>query len=161
MHGVVLDSGSQAVPQGAAPTSLPSPRGPLKVGALVDLTLTPDAGGHVKCWQRIAEAAVEFPDELDLTVHFNSADKTAALRRIELSPSVRYVLMRPVLSTSRLVRQVPDHTDLGLWHPRLARMLPNYDVIIACCEDLNLELAVGRLTNRFGKRVGASIDRFE
>ena len=37
----------------------------LKVGVLVDLALTPEAGGHVKCWQRLAEAAVEFGDRLD------------------------------------------------------------------------------------------------
>src|SRR5207249_12007193 len=58
---------------------------PLKVGVLVDLVLTPDAGGHVKCWQRIAEAAVGCADGLDLTVHFNGPQA----RRIELSPSVR------------------------------------------------------------------------
>ena len=34
-------------------------------------------------------------------------------QRIELSPSVRYVLLPPVFSTARLVREVPDHTDLG------------------------------------------------
>ena len=100
---------------------------PLKVGVLVDLALTPDAGGHVKCWERIAEAAVEFPDQLDLTVHFNGLDRSSAPLRIELSHSVRYVLMPPVFSTKRLVRQVPDHTDLGLWHPALARMLSNYN----------------------------------
>jgi len=34
----------------------------LKVGVLVDLALTEAAGGHVKCWQRIAEAAVGYAD---------------------------------------------------------------------------------------------------
>src|SRR5436309_4136888 len=97
----------------AAPVQ--SPR-PLKVGVLVDLMLTPDAGGHVKCWQRLAEAAAGFPDRLDLTVHFNGQQP----RRIELAPNVRYELMPPVFSTARLVRNVPDHTDLGLWHPQLA-----------------------------------------
>ena len=50
------------------------PRSPsrLKVGVLVDLTFTPDAGGHVKCWERIAEGAVGCGDRLDLTVHFNA-----------------------------------------------------------------------------------------
>lgn len=125
MDGAVLDRGLEPAPCRTAPVATP----PLRVGALVDLSLTPDAGGHVKCWERIAEAAVAFPDRLDLTVHFNAPDETPGLRRIELSPSVRYVLMPPVFSTRRLVRQVPDHTDLGLWHPRLARMLPGYDVI--------------------------------
>src|SRR5437870_11938311 len=71
-----------------------APGRPLKVGVLVDLTLSAEAGGHVKCWQRIAEAAVEFGDRLDLTVHFSG--KRAD--RIELSPTVRYVLLPPVLS---------------------------------------------------------------
>jgi hypothetical protein len=47
------------------------PGQPLKVGVLVDLALTQEAGGHAKCWQRIAEAAVDYADRLDLTVHFN------------------------------------------------------------------------------------------
>ncbi|HZT88621.1 MAG TPA: glycosyltransferase [Stellaceae bacterium] len=99
-------------------------RRPLKVGVLVDLTLAPEAGGHVKCWERIAEAAVGC-DDLDLTIHFNGP----APRRIELSPSVRYVLLPPVFSTARVVRRIPDHTDLARWHPRLAQALRGYDVI--------------------------------
>src|ERR1700686_789415 len=65
---------------------------PLKGGVLVDLTLSHDAGGHVKCWERIAEAAVDCGDRLDLTVHFNGPQP----RRIDLSRSVRYVLLPPV-----------------------------------------------------------------
>jgi len=98
---------------------------PLRVGVLVDLALTPDAGGQVKCWQRLAEAAVDCIDELDLTVHFSGPEP----REIALSPSVRYVLLPPVLSTARLITNVPDHTDLAPWHPRLARALAAYDVI--------------------------------
>jgi glycosyltransferase involved in cell wall biosynthesis len=109
------------VPGDVAPTS----RRPLKVGVLVDLALTRDAGGHVKCWQRFAEAAVDCADRLDLTVHFNGPEP----RRIELSPSVRYTLLPPVFSTARLIRSVPDHTDLAPWHPRMARALADYDVI--------------------------------
>ena len=58
-------------------------------------------------------------DQLDLTVHFNSAERSSVSAH-RVSPSVRYVLMPTVFSTRRLVRQVPDHTDLGLWHPALA-----------------------------------------
>src|SRR5205085_11479525 len=86
-----------------------TPARPLKVGVLVDLTLSEQAGGHVKCWQRLAEAAVDYGDRLDLTVHFSGKQP----RRVELSPAVRYVLLPPVLSTARLVREVPDHTDLA------------------------------------------------
>lgn len=134
MDGPVLEDGLEMATHGRVIPALPpvaaGPVGrPLKVGVLVDLMLTPDAGGHVKCWERIAEAAVGFSDQLDLTVHFNSPNGVATPERFELSASVRYVLMPPVFGTSRLVRRVPDHTDLGLWHPRLARMLSDYDVI--------------------------------
>src|SRR4030081_2445512 len=43
---------------------------PLKVGVLVDLALTPEAGGHVKCWQRLAEAAAGYPDRAVFEGHF-------------------------------------------------------------------------------------------
>jgi glycosyltransferase involved in cell wall biosynthesis len=101
------------------------PHRPLRVGVLVDLALTPDAGGQVKCWQRLAEAAADQGDGLDLTVHFSGP----APRRIVLSPSVRYELLPPVLSTARLISGVPDHTDVAPWHPKLARALRAYDVI--------------------------------
>src|SRR5262245_48380783 len=72
MDGAMLDGGAMIAPCGADFAALtPWPRAPLRVGVLVDLTLTADTGGHVKCWQRIAEAAAKFPNELDLTMHFN------------------------------------------------------------------------------------------
>jgi glycosyltransferase involved in cell wall biosynthesis len=120
----------------------------LKVGVLVDLVLTPDAGGHVKCWQRFAEAAVEYP-ELDLTVHFNGPEP----RRIELSPNVRYVLLPPVFSTARIIRQVPDHTDLAPWHPRLARVLADYDVI----HTTDAFFCYARTATRVGRRHGIPV----
>jgi glycosyltransferase involved in cell wall biosynthesis len=98
---------------------------PLRVGVLVDLALSPDAGGHVKCWQRFAEAAVDYADRLDLTVHFQGRERG----EIFLSPSVRYRLLPPVLSSARLVRDMPDHTDLARHHPQLERALAAYDVI--------------------------------
>ncbi|HWB48417.1 MAG TPA: glycosyltransferase [Stellaceae bacterium] len=128
MAGVVLDSCFVPGTAKAGFAAFLPRRAPLKVGVLVDLTLAADAGGHVKCWERIAEAATEFSDELDLTVHFNAPDRDAP-RRAELAPNVRYMLLPPVLSTRRLIRGVPDHTDLGLWHRPLARLLPHYDVI--------------------------------
>src|SRR3982074_1917360 len=80
------------------------PPRPLKVGVLVDLALTPEAGGHVKCWQRLRQGArgggMGYGGRLDLTVHFNGPEP----RRIELSRSVRYVLLSPVFSTARLIR---------------------------------------------------------
>jgi len=154
MDGAVLDTRLEAAPCGAAQVGLPPlPEGPLKVGVLVDLTLTPDAGGHVKCWERIAEAAVEFPDRLDLTVHFNAPEDMPSVRVVELSRSVRYALMPPVFSTRRLVRQVPDHTDLGLWHRRLARALPHYDVI----HTTDAFFCYARTATRFARRTGTPV----
>jgi glycosyltransferase involved in cell wall biosynthesis len=114
----------RAPPTGIAAAALGRP---LRVGVLVDLEYTPAAGGHVKCWQRLAEAAVDLPDALDLTVHFNGPEK----RQLPLSASVRYTLLPPVFSTARLMRNshFPDHTDLAPWHAQLARALPDYDVI--------------------------------
>jgi glycosyltransferase involved in cell wall biosynthesis len=148
MDGAVIDGGLAAVQDTGW-----RPACPLKVGVLVDLTLTADAGGHVKCWERIAEAAVEFRDELDLTVHFNRPDGAPGPQRIELSPSVRYVLMPPVFSTRRLVRQVPDHTDLGFWHRRLARSLRDYDVI----HTTDAFFCYARTATRFARRSGTPV----
>jgi glycosyltransferase involved in cell wall biosynthesis len=154
MDGAMLDSGLVVAPcdtdlVGLAPPS----QAPLKVGVLVDLTLTADAGGHVKCWERIAEAATEFPDKLDLTVHFNAPDDPRIPRRVELAPTVRYVLLPPVFSTRRLIRRVPDHTDLGRWHKGLARLLPDYDII----HTTDAFFCYARTATRFARRSGAPV----
>lgn len=100
---------------------------PLRVAVLVDLLWSPSAGGHVKCWERIAQAATRRPGDLDLTVHFAGTEPAAR----ELAPHVRYRLHRPVFSTARLpfLSHVPDHTDLAPRHPALARALADCDVI--------------------------------
>jgi glycosyltransferase involved in cell wall biosynthesis len=107
------------------------PGRPLRVAALVDLARSPRAGGHVKCWERLAAAAAQTADHeapLDLTVYFSGGapDET-------LAPNVRLRHLPPVFSTARLkfLPYVPDHTDLASWHPRLARELPRYDLIHA------------------------------
>jgi glycosyltransferase involved in cell wall biosynthesis len=99
----------------------------LRVGVLVDLPLGLSAGGHVRCWERLAEAAADFADEIDVTVHFMGPRP----ERRDLSENVRYRIEPPVFGTDRLpfLSHVPDHTDLAPWHPRLARCLPAYDVI--------------------------------
>lgn len=99
----------------------------LNVGVLVDLARRPDSGGHVKCWERLAGAAARVPG-LDLTVHF--AGPKPGIE--ELAPNVRFFFERPVFSTARLrflLGEVPDDADLAPWHPRLARLLPYYDVV--------------------------------
>ena len=89
---------------------------PLRVGVLVDLPLGAAAGGHVRCWERLAEAARDFPDEIDLTIHFMGPQPAER----ELSDTVRYCIEPPVFGTNRLgfLSHVPDHTDLSPWHPR-------------------------------------------
>ncbi len=99
----------------------------LKVGVLVDLERRASAGGHVKCWEKLARAAVS-RDDLDLTVHVQNA-----IEAVEpLSDHVRFISHRPVFSTERLswiVDNIPDHTDLSSWHPGIAKALPGYDVV--------------------------------
>lgn len=102
---------------------------PVRVGVLVDLERHPAAGGHVKCWERFAEAAVDFPGEVDLTVHVQG--RRAGV--LDLAPNVRFVTLPPVLSTARLVGRTgaPDSTDIAPLHPRLLGWLGRYDVIHA------------------------------
>lgn len=99
---------------------------PVNVHVLVDLEWSAQAGGHVKCWERFAEAAIKVPD-LDLTVHF-SGEKA---QRRQLSSSVVFEIHEPVFSTRRIpfIGHVPDHTDMAQFHPELARHLMKADVI--------------------------------
>ncbi|SDG68774.1 glycosyltransferase [Roseospirillum parvum] len=98
----------------------------MRVHVVVPLLLRPDAGGHVKCWQRLAEAATR-QSEVDLTVHFMGHGGGVEA----LAPNVRYRLHRPVFSTAWLpfLSHTPDATDLGPWHPGLARALAGAEVI--------------------------------
>src|SRR5690348_11665153 len=100
---------------------------PIAVGVLVDLARRADSGGHVKCWERLAEAAADLPG-LDLTVHFAGPGCGSE----NIAGNVRFVSEKPVFSTARLgflLGEVPDDADLAPWHPRLAQALPRYDVV--------------------------------
>ncbi|HXY98641.1 MAG TPA: glycosyltransferase [Stellaceae bacterium] len=118
----------------------------LRVGVLVDLPLGPRSGGHVRCWERLAQAALDFADILDLTVHF--IGETSEGRA--LGETVRYRLLPPVFGTERLsfLSHVPDHTDLAPRHRRLERMLAHYDVI----HTTDAYFAYARTALRFGAR---------
>lgn len=126
-------------------------RGPLHVGVLVDLPLSPRAGGHVRCWERLAEAARKHPELLDLTIHFMGAEPEER----SIGASVRYAIEPPVFSTERLrfLRGVPDHTDLAPWHARLARRLRRYDVI----HTTDAYFAYARTAMRVGRKRGIPI----
>jgi glycosyltransferase involved in cell wall biosynthesis len=99
-----------------------------RIAVLVDLPRTPEAGGHVKWWERLAAAAAEERNALpfDLTIYFSgqAPDET-------LGPHVRLGHLKPLFSTERLkfLPYTPDHTDLAPFHPRLARELARYDLI--------------------------------
>jgi glycosyltransferase involved in cell wall biosynthesis len=98
---------------------------PLKVHVLVDLEWSEKAGGHVKCWERFASAAVD-EVELDLTVHFAGPAEVRPLGK-----RVRFVFHPPVFSTRRLffLGHVPDHSDLASFHPGLYKSLEGADVV--------------------------------
>lgn len=98
----------------------------LRVAVLVDLRRSPQAGGHVKCWERLGAAAAKSNLPLDLTVYFSGDDSSEIL-----GPQTRFRSLPPVFSTARLkfLPYVPDHTDLASHHRRLAHELTQYDVI--------------------------------
>ncbi|MDH5749804.1 MAG: glycosyltransferase [Rhodospirillales bacterium] len=108
-------------------TTVPST--PLSVGVLVDLEKIPGAGGHVKCWERFAGAAVGLDETIDLTVYFLGE----TFHCENLSEWVRYVTLPPVLGTRRFsfLDQGAGHTDLAPYHPGLARRLAGREVIHA------------------------------
>ena len=98
----------------------------LRIAVLVDLPRQAESGGHVKCWERLAEAAAHTKLPLDLTVYFSGAGPDEIL-----SPQCRLRHLPPVFSTARLkfLPYMPDTTDLASWHRALARELVQYDVI--------------------------------
>ena len=100
-------------------------RAPLSVGVIVDLFQSPSAGGHVKCWERIAEAARG--SDVDLTVYFLGKEPAV----ISLAENVRYVHVEPVLDTSsfRFLDGIPGHTDLAPIHLRVLNSLRRHHLL--------------------------------
>lgn len=101
-------------------------QGRLSVGVVVDLFLEPEAGGHVKCWERLAEAAAG-RDDLNLTVYFLGRRREI----IPVAPNVCYVTRRPLLDTNwfRFLGKMPDHTDLAPFHPAFLKYWRGHHVI--------------------------------
>lgn len=99
----------------------------LSVGVFIDLRLRPEAGGHVKCWERFAEAAAELPDQLSLTLHF-LGDREAV---IQMADNVFYVHHLPRFGTQNLpfLSNSADQTDLAPINPQLIPYLSSYDVL--------------------------------
>ncbi len=102
---------------------------PIKVGVLVDLIREEAAGGHVKCWERLAEAASAHADAVDLTVYFLGRQREV----VPVLPNARHVILPPVFSSERLpfLRASADFTDLARHHPALAHELGSFDLLHA------------------------------
>lgn len=118
-----LETDAPAVPAAAVRAGV-RPR--LSVGVVVDLFLEPEAGGHVKCWERFAEAAVG-RDDLALTVYFLGKKREI----IPVGPNVCYVTRRPLLDTNwfRFLGRMPDHTDLAPFHPSFLKYWRQHHLI--------------------------------
>lgn len=132
-----------------------APRNPaLRVAVLVTLEQTEAAGGHVKCWERFAEAAANQAPELDLTVHF-LGDREQIL---PLSENARFHQHRPVLGTRTLsfLKQGAGHTDLVPFHSGLNAALADRDIIHAT-DFFGFGRTGLRHARRFGKGFVASI----
>jgi glycosyltransferase involved in cell wall biosynthesis len=101
---------------------------PVSVAVLVTLARGPGAGGHVKCWERFAEAAATLPNAcLDLTVY--TMDDTESC--VPLADHVRLCGVPAALGTARIpfLEQGAGHTDLAGFNRRLARHLTGHDVL--------------------------------
>jgi len=125
-------------------------RRPLKVDVMVTLERGELAGGHVKCWERFAEAAVEVPKELDLTLHF-----LAERDGIEpLAQNVRFHHHAPAFGTRTLhfVKHGGAHTDLARFHGGLMRSLAGSDVMHA-----TEFFSFGRTAISYAKRSGCGL----
>jgi len=127
---------------------------PLSVATMVDLEQRQGAGGHVKCWERLAEAALRAPEVLDLTIFVSGeTEKTT-----DLGANVRFITLPPVFSTRRLqaiTGPLPDHTDLSPWHPRLARRLTEgrFDIL----HTTDAFFAYSRTAERVSARTGTPL----
>jgi len=102
---------------------------PLSIGVLVDLEWGVRAGGHVKCWERFAEAASQFPETLELTVYF-LGDRESV---VELTPQVRYHIIPPRWGTKRFpwLKQGGGDTDLAGYNRRLVPLLKRHQILHA------------------------------
>lgn len=120
---------------------------PPRIAVLIDLPRGASSGGHVKYWERIAQAAVAKNAPIDLTLYF-SGD----IEEVALSPCVRLRCLPPVFSTAKLkfLPYVPAHTDIAPFHPRLAKELAGYDVIHATDGFFAFARTAERVSRKYG-----------
>lgn len=96
---------------------------------MVTLERGQKAGGHVKCWERFAEAAAAMPEALDLTLHFLGDEA----QTIVAAPNVRFVHHPPAFGTRSFpfLRQGGGDTDLASSHRGLRRALQQVELLHA------------------------------
>lgn len=136
---------------GAPPSRVSAP--PVSVAVLVDLERRPLAGGHVKCWERFAEAAAG-RDDVDLTLYVLGRQGHVE----DVSENVRVVSLRPVVPTRPVLGSVGgvDVTDLAPFSPSLARRLPAHDVWHAT-HQFAFSTTAARLARRTGHPLVGSV----
>lgn len=125
------ETSSTPSPSPTPPPALSADR-PLSVGVLITLARGPGAGGHVKCWECLAEAAADLPPgTLDLTVYTMAEGRTETTEA--LADHVRFTALPAVFGTARvpMLEQGAGHTDLAPHHPALARRLRAHAVLHA------------------------------
>jgi glycosyltransferase involved in cell wall biosynthesis len=129
----------------------------MSVAVLITLARGASAGGHVKCWERFAEAAATLsPGVLDLTVYTMAEGKDEVVE--PLAGHVRLHAVPPVLGTARFpfLAQGAGHTDLALHHGRLARHLRRHDVL-HCTDTFAFSATARRAAARRDAGLTASI----
>jgi glycosyltransferase involved in cell wall biosynthesis len=129
------------------PTTSHLPNHPLKVAVLVTLERGPGAGGHVKSWERFAEAAAKRPEQLELDLHF-LGDRRATE---QAASNVRFHTHRPAFGTRSLkfLDQGAGHTDLARRHAGVRAAIDGVDVVHAT--DL---FSFGRTAIAYARKAG-------
>lgn len=122
-------AGGSAKPSWRRPAPRSKSRQRVNVAVLVDLIRHPGAGGHVKAWERFADAARSFETELDMTVYYLGDGITEE----RLADHVRIRTVPPAFGTASLpwLQNGGGDTDLASHNPHLARQLLEHDVLHA------------------------------
>ncbi len=117
--GLLAERSSRSLPAGDQ----------VSVGVLVGLERTSETGGHIRCWEQLAEGALAFPDVLDLTVYFLGDREEIAV----LGPHVRFCTLKAQLGTKSLpwLQQGAGNTDLAPFHVGLARRIRHHHILHA------------------------------
>lgn len=122
----------------------------LKVSVLITLERGAGAGGHVKCWERYAEAASDHPEKVDLSVHVLGDPPSVD----HIAPNARFIAHRPRFGTRRLpfIENGAGHTDLASHHPEVYAALSGSDIVhMTDC------FSMGRTASRYAYEAGCGL----